>query len=153
MPHNTCLRPVTKMRVSNAIGVQVETPFWNAECRRESGSVSPGLYHLAASRYSEVTMSTADLGIHEFEAATGVPMRTLRHWVKKGVLPRPCGRGRVARYTESHLIRAQAIKHLRASKVSLREIRQRIGVLNDGCGQRACRTLSFRWHTENDVSQ
>jgi DNA-binding transcriptional MerR regulator len=76
-------------------------------------------------------MSTVDLGIHELEAATGVPMRTLRHWVKKGVLPGPRGRGRVARYTESHLIRAQAIKHLRASKVSIREIRQRICALSD----------------------
>jgi DNA-binding transcriptional MerR regulator len=76
-------------------------------------------------------MSTVDLGIHELEAATGVPMRTLRHWVKKGVLPRPRGLGRVARYTESHLIRAQAIKHFRASKVSIREIRKRIGELSD----------------------
>ncbi len=76
-------------------------------------------------------MTTVDLGIHELEAATGVPMRTLRHWVKKGVLPGPRGRGRVARYTESHLIRAQAIKHFRASKVSIREIRQRIGALSD----------------------
>src|SRR5512140_3832829 len=76
-------------------------------------------------------MGTVDVGIHELEAATGVPMRTLRHWVKKGVLPGPHGRGRVARYTESHLIRAQAIKHFRASKISIREIRQRIGALSD----------------------
>ncbi len=76
-------------------------------------------------------MTATDLGIHELEKATGVPMRTLRHWVKKGVLPRPRGRGRVARYTDSHLVRAQAIKHLRDSKTSLRDINKRIGSLSD----------------------
>ena len=45
-------------------------------------------------------MAASDLGIHELETATGVPALTLRHWVKKGVLPRPRGRGRVARYLE-----------------------------------------------------
>jgi len=76
-------------------------------------------------------MTTVDLGIHDLEKATGVPMRTLRHWVKSGVLPRPRGRGRVARYTETHLVRAQAIKYFRASKLSLREIKRRIGALGD----------------------
>ena len=76
-------------------------------------------------------MTTADLGIHDLEKATGVPMRTLRHWVKQGVLPRPRGRGRVAKYTVTHLVRAQAIKHFRASKLSLREIDRRIGKLTD----------------------
>lgn len=76
-------------------------------------------------------MAAVDLGIHELETQTGVPARTLRHWVKKGVLPRPHGRGRVARYTETHLVRALAIKHLRSTKVSIREIYRRIGALSD----------------------
>lgn len=76
-------------------------------------------------------MTTGNMGIHELENATGVPMRTLRHWVKKGLLPRPLGRGRVAKYTETHLLRAQAIKHLRASKLPLRMIHKRLSGLSD----------------------
>ncbi len=76
-------------------------------------------------------MATADLGIHDLEKTAGVPMRTLRHWVKKGVLPRPRGSGQVARYTEVRLLRAQVIKHLRVSKLSLREINRRIGALSN----------------------
>jgi|GEM_PF-1091342 len=76
-------------------------------------------------------MATAEWGIHELEKATGVPMRTLRHWVKKGLLPRPRGRGRVAKYTSTHVLRAQLVRHLRAKKLSLRQIQNRIGGLSD----------------------
>jgi DNA-binding transcriptional MerR regulator len=76
-------------------------------------------------------MTTTLLGIHDLEKATGVPMRTLRHWARKRLLPKPIGRGRVARYTDSHLLRALAIKHLRLSKLSLNAIYKRIAPLND----------------------
>jgi DNA-binding transcriptional MerR regulator len=76
-------------------------------------------------------MATTLLGIHDLEKASGVPVRTLRHWVRERLLPKPLGRGRVARYTDSHLVRALAIKQLRVGKLSLRAIYKRIALLND----------------------
>ncbi len=69
--------------------------------------------------------------IHEFQDAIGVSVRTLRHWIRRKLLPKPLGRGRAARYTESHLTRARVIRHLRTKGQSLETIRARIAPLTE----------------------
>jgi len=49
--------------------------------------------------------------------------RTLRHWIREKLVPKPIGRGRAARYTADHLNRVRIIQHLRSTKLSLRKIR------------------------------
>lgn len=67
----------------------------------------------------------------ELAAASGVPARTLRQWIRMRLLPRPAGRGRAARYGEVHLLRARAVRHLRREKVSVPMIRARLGGLDE----------------------
>lgn len=65
-------------------------------------------------------------------AASGVPARTLRQWIRMRLLPKPAGRGRAARYGDEHLLRARAVRHLRRAKVSVPKIRARLGGLDEG---------------------
>ena len=76
-------------------------------------------------------MSGPYYSIHDLEKAAGVPMRTLRHWVNEGVIARPIGRGRTARYTDGHLVNALVVKHLRETKLSLKAIRKRTAKLSN----------------------
>jgi DNA-binding transcriptional MerR regulator len=68
--------------------------------------------------------------IQELTAKTGVPARTLRHWIREKLVPKPNGRGRGARYDERHLIRTRVVQHLRAT-MSLRAIRSQIAAVSD----------------------
>jgi len=67
----------------------------------------------------------------ELVTLTGVPVRTLRHWVNRKVVPKPIGRGRGARYDERHLLCVRVAQHLRKSGSSLRAIRPRIAGASD----------------------
>lgn len=67
--------------------------------------------------------------IHEVQSATGVEPRTLRHWIKQGLIPKPLGRGPAARYTDEHVLRIRAVCHLRTQIRSLRAIRARLASL------------------------
>lgn len=62
--------------------------------------------------------------------ATGVTERTVRFYVARGVLPRPEGRGTGPIYTEEHLLRLRAVRHLRAQRVSLDDIVARLAGLS-----------------------
>jgi DNA-binding transcriptional MerR regulator len=76
-------------------------------------------------------MATRAFTMHELVAQTGVSVRTLRHWIRQKVVPKPIGRGRGARYDDRHLIRARAVAHLRKSGVSIARIRAQIGSRTD----------------------
>ena len=66
------------------------------------------------------------LPMPELAKRSGVPARTLRSWMRVKAMPRPLGRGRAARYTEDHLLCAQAIQQLRMKRLSFREIAERL---------------------------
>jgi DNA-binding transcriptional MerR regulator len=75
-------------------------------------------------------MTTITHSVKELETLVGVPARTLRHWIRKRLLPKPLGRGRGARYTEEHLQRACAIRDLRAQRASLKTIHARLSQMS-----------------------
>jgi DNA-binding transcriptional MerR regulator len=64
--------------------------------------------------------------MQELQGLAGVRPRTLRHWVLERVLPKPIGRGRGARYTEAHVLRAKVTRGLRGQGLSLPAIRARL---------------------------
>ena len=68
------------------------------------------------------------LTLAQLEAESGVPDRTLRRWVRTGLLPGPLGRGRASHYLPSHVTRARAIEALRMQRLSTRAIRDRLAV-------------------------
>jgi DNA-binding transcriptional MerR regulator len=82
-------------------------------------------------------MASEKYTVQQLRAAAGVSARTLRHWTKLNLLPKPLGRGRAARYEESHLIRAQVIRQLRGVGASLPEIKKRL----TGLSEQAVRAL------------
>ena len=74
---------------------------------------------------------TTTFTMPQLEQLTGVQARTLRHWIRKRLMPKPLGRGRGARYTQDHVLRAGAIRHLRSERASLNAIRNTLSQLND----------------------
>jgi DNA-binding transcriptional MerR regulator len=75
-------------------------------------------------------------GIRELVQASGVPRRTVRYYVQRGLLPPPEGAGRGHYYLPEHLERLRTIKDLQGRGLCLEEIRAR---LDDG-GTEAVRT-------------
>ncbi|MDB4985722.1 MAG: HTH-type transcriptional regulator cueR [Myxococcaceae bacterium] len=69
--------------------------------------------------------------MEELEAETGISSRTLRQWIRLRILPAPIGKGRGSRYDQRHLLRARAVRALRAQQVSLPEVRQRLASLSN----------------------
>lgn len=61
--------------------------------------------------------------ILELQGIVSIQARTLRHWIRRKLLPKPLGRGRSARYIEAHLLRAQAVLHFRSQRAGLEVIR------------------------------
>jgi DNA-binding transcriptional MerR regulator len=55
-----------------------------------------------------------------------VPDRTLRRWIRVGLLPGPLGSGRASYYEATHVTRARAIEALRQERLSTRAIRDRL---------------------------
>ena len=58
-----------------------------------------------------------------------VPIRTIRHYLREGVLPRPPFRGTATRYQHAHLAHLVAVRRLRTSRLSLTEIRTRLAAI------------------------
>jgi DNA-binding transcriptional MerR regulator len=65
-------------------------------------------------------------GIRELVQASGVPRRTIRYYVQRGLLPPPEGRGRGHFYRESHLETLLRIKELQGRGQRLSEIGARL---------------------------
>jgi DNA-binding transcriptional MerR regulator len=69
--------------------------------------------------------------IADLEEKTGLPARTIRYYIGKGLLPPAHGRGPSATYDLGHLLRLRAIGLLKAQRLPLEEIRDRLGGLGD----------------------
>jgi len=70
----------------------------------------------------------------EFGSVIGVQSRTLRHWMRVKLLPRPLGRGRSAVYTDAHVARAQLIMQMRAKHMRLLAIRAKLREMGSPAG-------------------
>jgi DNA-binding transcriptional MerR regulator len=69
--------------------------------------------------------------IQELEEETGIPARTIRYYITRGLLAPAYGRGPSARYDLGHLLRLRLIEQLKEQRLSLEEIRERLGELSD----------------------
>lgn len=57
---------------------------------------------------------------------SGLAARTIRHYVERGLIPRPRGLGPAAEYEEDHLVRAVAIARMRARGMSVDAIAEHV---------------------------
>jgi len=62
--------------------------------------------------------------LEQLSALANCPRRTVRYYVQQGLMDRPQGETRAARYGERHLQRLQQIRQWRASGLSLEGMRQ-----------------------------
>jgi DNA-binding transcriptional MerR regulator len=73
--------------------------------------------------WSQVTVNAEHPhNLQELAAASGVPARTIRFYITRGLLPPPASLGRGAAYTSQHLERLELIKKWRAEGLMLAEI-------------------------------
>ncbi|HEV7216840.1 MAG TPA: MerR family transcriptional regulator, partial [Chloroflexota bacterium] len=75
-------------------------------------------------------MESSDLSIEALAERVGLPLRTIRFYIARGLLHGPGSRGKAAAYGEDHLLRLQLIRRLAESRMPLEEIRQRLAGLS-----------------------
>ena len=63
----------------------------------------------------------------ELAADAGLPARTIRFYIARGLLPRPAGAGRAAVYGKEHRERLEAIRKMQARGMTLAEIARALG--------------------------
>ena len=68
-----------------------------------------------------------ELSLHELAERAGVPPRTVRYYIARGLMEGPSGPGRAASYGARHLERLEEIRRLKAEGRSLNEIKRRLG--------------------------
>lgn len=71
-------------------------------------------------------MQQGGFSMAEFEQQPGVNARLLREWIRRKLLPRPRGTGRGAHYSEDHILRAIAIRSLRAQGQSFQQVKAQL---------------------------
>lgn len=69
--------------------------------------------------------------IAELETETGVPARTIRYYISRGLLAPAYGRGPSATYDLSHLLRLRLITRYKDEHRGLTEISERLGSMSD----------------------
>jgi DNA-binding transcriptional MerR regulator len=76
------------------------------------------------SKQREVTPGRAGNGIslNELAKKSGVPERTIRYYISRGLIPGPMRGGRGAEYTEEHLAGIQKVRRLQSGGMTLAEI-------------------------------
>ena len=88
--------------------------------------------------------------IGELAAETGVPIRTIRYYISRGLLAPAYGRGPSATYDLGHLLRLRLIARLRDERQPLEEIRDRLGEMSDADVEAALGVqvapLTDTWH-------
>lgn len=62
----------------------------------------------------------------ELVEASGLPERTVQYWITEGLVSPALGRGRARYYTPAHLLELTRVQQLRAERLSIEEIRQRL---------------------------
>jgi len=65
------------------------------------------------------------------EEETGIAGRNIRYYISQGLLPAAEGRGPSATYTQSHLLRLQAIALMRDQDLPLKAMKERLADLSD----------------------
>jgi DNA-binding transcriptional MerR regulator len=69
--------------------------------------------------------------IFELERLTGIPPRTIRYYISRGLLAPAYGRGPSATYDQGHLTRLRMIARLKDQRRPLDEIRERLARMTD----------------------
>jgi len=69
--------------------------------------------------------------ITELEEETGIPARTIRYYISRGLLAPAYGRGPSATYDLGHLLRLRLITRYKQERRPLDEIRERLGEMSD----------------------
>lgn len=65
----------------------------------------------------------ARFSLQEIAESSGIPSRTIRYYIEKGLIPHAKGNGRSAYYTPEHLQALERVAQLRSTGMSLDEIR------------------------------
>lgn len=63
--------------------------------------------------------------IQQLSALSGVSVSAIRFYIRRGLIPRPEGNTRAARYGNEHLVRLRAITQARERNVTLDDLRDR----------------------------
>ena len=69
-------------------------------------------------------MSAKTFSLDELCQLTGYPKRTVRYYIQLGLVSRPVGEARAAKYTGEHLAQLLKIKEFSMAGVSLQRIRE-----------------------------
>jgi len=69
----------------------------------------------------------AEYTLAELAERSGVPGRTIRYYIARGVLAEPVRRGRGAAYTAGHLKQLEGIRRLQEKGLTLAEIERKAG--------------------------
>lgn len=67
------------------------------------------------------------LSLEQLAAEAGVPARTIRFYIARGLLPRPAGAGRGAAYGSEHVARLRSVRRLQGKGLMLAEISRVLG--------------------------
>ncbi len=73
-----------------------------------------------------------ELTIDELAARTGITVRTLRFYAAEGLLPAPVRRGRIAYYSQAHLMRADFIRQMQEFGYTLARIQHYLERIPEG---------------------
>lgn len=79
--------------------------------------------------------------LDELTARAETTPRTVRYYIAEGLLPPAVSAGPKSGYTDAHLDRLRLIGRMKEAYLPLREIRQRLGGLDDAGVREALRTL------------
>ncbi len=92
------------------------------------GRFSPRAWPLLSplGRFSAVDRSAMSYTKQDVMELSGLADRTIRNYVKRGLLPAPKGHGLAAEYDEEHMVRAVAIGRMRAQGDHIDVITERI---------------------------
>jgi DNA-binding transcriptional MerR regulator len=76
------------------------------------------------SKQREAAPGDSDNGIslNELAEKSGVPERTIRYYISRGLIPGPVRGGRAAEYTQEHLAGIQNVRRLQSGGMTLAEI-------------------------------
>jgi DNA-binding transcriptional MerR regulator len=87
--------------------------------------------------------------IHHVVELTGVAPRTIRGYIKRGLVPPPAGVGLAAEYDDEHVLRISAVAGLRAQGESLEAIAEQL----PGWSPAKLRSFVARWRATQSRAQ
>lgn len=90
---------------------------------------------------------TDELTLADLADKSGIPARTIRFYIARGILDGPLKGGRAASYSGDHLKRLQAIQKLQARGLTLTEITRTlaVGVTGEPCSAKGALPVAANW--------